>query len=128
MLSIHINNILQTAASSSGTAHLLISGQIDTEGLTEEERGQFVMWYLSYFRTLEQAYHHYLAGNFKQSIWEGHARHTQALLHSPGIARYWEVRKDVFSPEFRDYIDNLASGEPSVISGHAAMDKLRVGD
>ena len=71
-----------------------------------------------YFRTLELAYHHYLAGNFNESIWEGYARHTQSLLNTPGVKQYWEMRKDVFAPEFASYIDELAKERSSVIPSY----------
>ncbi len=120
----NISNALQNAASSSEVTRILFTGQENMEQLTEQERGQFVFWFYSYFRILEQGYHHYLAENFNSSIWEGHARHAQSLLNTSGVAQYWEMRKDVFSPEFRDYIDDLASEESSAIPSFLAARKL----
>lgn len=81
----NISNALQNAASSSEITRILLTGMESIEELTEQDRGQFVFWFYSYFRILEQGYHHYLVENFNSAIWEGHARHAQALLNTSGL-------------------------------------------
>lgn len=92
--------------------------------MIEQERGQFLFRFYSYFRILEQGYHHYLAKNFSSSIWEGPVRHTHTLLSTSGVMRYWDMRREVFSPEFRNYIDHLATQETSILSSDLAAKKL----
>ena len=120
----NISNALQNAASSSQVTHVLLRGMENMGELTEQERGQFLFWFYSYFRILEQGYHHYLAKNFSSSIWEGHARHSHTLLSTSGVMQYWEMRREVLSPAFRDYIDNLATQDTSILSSDLAAKKL----
>jgi hypothetical protein len=120
----NISNALQNAASSSQVSNVILSGSENIGVLTEQERGQFLFWMYSYFRILEQGYHHYLTKNFTSSIWEGHARHAQTLLSTPGVMKYWELRREVFSPEFQKYIDFLASQETETLSSISAVRKL----
>lgn len=120
----NISNALQNAASSSQVSNVILSGSENIEQLTEKERGQFLFWFYSYFRILEQGYHRYLNKNFTSSIWEGHARHAQTLLSNPGVMKYWELRREVFSPEFQEYIDSLASRETETLSSISAVRKM----
>ena len=120
----NISNALQNAASSSQVSNVILSGSKNIEQLTEKERGQFLFWFYSYFRILEQGYHHYLNKNFTSSIWEGHARHAQTLLSNPGVMKYWELRREVFYPEFQEYIDSLASRETETLSSISAVRKM----
>jgi hypothetical protein len=117
----NITAAFQNAATSSELGRIIFAGQENIKSLTDEERGQFVFWFYGYFRILEQAYHHYLAGNFSESIWEGYTRHTQSLVNSSGVKQYWEMRREVFSPEFRTYIDKLANEKTSVIPSYLTV-------
>ena len=120
----NMNAAYQNAATSAELGRVIFAGQENASALSEEERGQFAFWMFGYFRTLELAYHHYLAGNFNESMWEGYARHTQSLLNTPGVKKYWEIRKDVFSPEFASYIDKLAKERTSVIPSYLTAKAL----
>ena len=120
----NMNAAYQNAATSSELGRVLFAGQENMDALTDEEKGQFVFWFFGYFRTLELAYHHYLAGNFNESMWEGYARHTQSLVITSGVKQYWEMRKDVFSPEFANYIDELAKGESSAVPSYLTVKKF----
>lgn len=120
----NMNVAYQNAATSSELGRVLFTGQENIDALTDEEKGQFVFWFFGYLRTLELAYHHYLAGNFNESMWQGYARHTQSLVSTSGVKQYWEMRKDVFSPEFASYIDELATGESSVVPSYLTVRKF----
>lgn len=111
----------QNAATSSELGRIIFTGQENITDLTNEERGQFVFWFFGYFRILELAYHHHLAGNFNESIWAGYGRHTHSLLSTSGVKQYWEMRKEVFSPEFRAYIDGLTKEASAVVPSYLTV-------
>ncbi len=119
-----ISNAIQEGAASPELADLLIRGQNDLEKLSEKERSQFLMWYLSYFRIIEQAYHYYLDGHFKQSIWDGHTRQIQSLVQSHGVQMWWGLRKNVYSSEFQDFIDEIAALDTDVLTSHELSKKF----
>jgi len=120
----NVNAAYQNAATSPELGRILFIGQEDISALTDEERGQFVFWFFGYFRTLELAYHHYIAGNFNESMWDGYARHTQSLLNTAGVKQYWLMRREVFSPEFMAFMDELAKERTSVIPSYLTAKEL----
>jgi len=120
----NITAAFQNAATSPDLGRILFAGQENIQALTDEERGQFVFWFFGYLRILELAYHHHLAGNFNESIWAGYAQHTQALLNTPGVKQYWEMRREVFSSEFRAFIDDLAKEKSSVVPSYLTVREL----
>ena len=120
----NMNAAYQNAATSPVLGRVLFTGQENIQSLNDEEKGQFVFWFFGYLRTLELAYHHYLSGNFNESMWDGYSRHTQSLLSTTGVRQYWEIRKDVFSPEFVSYIEELANGESSVVPSYLTVKKF----
>ena len=120
----NITAAFQNAATCPELGRIIFAGQENMSSLNDSERGQFVFWFFAYLRILEQAYHHVLAGNFDQSIWEGYSRHTQSLVQTSGVYQYWEMRKDVFSLEFRAYIEKLAQEETSAVPSYLTVKKF----
>ena len=82
--------------------------QTDYELLTEEERIQFMFFLMRWFRVLEQAHHSYRLGHLDPSIWAGHVRHFEGIMQAPAVRRWWKVRQQVFSSEFRDFVESLS--------------------
>ena len=45
-------------------------------------------------------------------------------MSTPGVRQYWETRKEVFSPEFKAYVDKLAIEKSSVIPSYLTAKEL----
>jgi hypothetical protein len=103
-----LSDALATGASSPEQARVLVLGQTDYERLSEDERMQFMFFLLRWFRVLEQAHHSYRLGHLDPSIWAGHVRHLEGVMQAPAFRRWWSVRQEVFSSEFRDFVEGLA--------------------
>ncbi len=119
-----VNDALQNAASTPQLARVVILGQIDFDQLSEEERQQFIVWIFSWFRTLELAHHNNLLGHLDSRIWEGHARHLEAVVQSPVVQNWWRLRESVFSLEFREFVNGL-DPESSISSIGKLFEDLR---
>ena len=62
---------------------------------------------LSAARMVELAHHHYQLGNIPNSFWIGQVAHLSSLMEVPGVQRFWEARKGVFSLEFIEFVESL---------------------
>ena len=122
-----VNNALQNAASNPQLARVVITGQTNFDELSEAERQQFIVWIFSWFRTIELAYHHNLMGHLDSKIWEGHELHLKAVLQSPTVQSWWDIRESVFSAEFREFI-NALEPDTSISSIAKLADAVRPDD
>ena len=115
----------KNAASTPQLARVVVQGQTDFDQLSDEERQQFIVWAFSWFRTIELAHHNYVVGNLDSTIWDGHARHLESVLQSPGIQRWWRLRESVFSPAFQEFVNGLDGDYPSISSVGKLFEELR---
>ena len=88
-------------------AGLLTSAFANFDELEEAEITQMFYFVFSWFRLVELAHHHYRLGNIPDSFWDGQITLMSSLMRTPAIFRFWDVRKNVFSGEFRNFIDGL---------------------
>jgi len=63
-------------------------------------------------------HYQYLHGTLGEDAWQGWRRFIEQYAIAPGAQHYWSVRRDIFTPDFRELVDGL---EP-------ASDTKRVGD
>jgi hypothetical protein len=103
------NGSLRTASSDPATARAVILGQTLFEELSEEGRAQFVTWYFSWMRTIEQAYFQYVQGYIDEEMWEGQRAHLRQLIQAPAVKEWWSHRRCFFSQRFQNYMDELAA-------------------
>ncbi len=82
-------------------------GTEDPSRLDDKERSQFLHVCFSFFRMFEDIHYQYEHGAVDEDLWAGYARHFGAYAkQSPGVSAYWEMRRDIFRPAFRDFLDN----------------------
>ena len=122
-----LNEALQSAASSPQQARVVVLGQTDYGKLSDDERMQFMIWFLGWFRILEQAYHSHLLGHLEPRIWNGHARHLEGVMQAPAIRRWWKLRRSVFSSEFQEFVEDLGDSA-SVSTPVALFEEMRHDD
>ena len=108
-----INETLQTGAASPQAAKVIILGQTNFEALSDDEKWQFIIWLLSWFRIMDQAHQHQLLGNIDSSVWDGYFKHLQGTLRSESVQQWWLTRRMIFTPAFRELIDAEVNSESS---------------
>ena len=112
---------ISSISASSASSRVVILGQIDFDQLSDDEQLQFAMWLLGWFRIFEQAHHQYRAGVLDPALWEGHAAQMESTIQSPVVRRWWAVRRALFDPESRRFIEELPTngrvpGLPEIIA------------
>jgi len=112
---------IASVASSSAASRVVILGQTNFDQLSEEEQLQFALWLLGWFRVFEQAHHQYVAGVLDPMQWKGHAAQLESTMQSPAVRRWWVVRRVLFDPDFRRFIEDLPAessvpGLPEIIA------------
>ncbi len=103
----NLNLSIQVGAASRETAKVIVKGQIDFESLDEDEQFQFSIWVIFYFRSLELAHQHYLAGALSSSMWKGVEGQISSLLAAESVLKVWAVRRQSFGDEFASFIDSF---------------------
>ncbi len=98
---------IASVASSSAASRVAILGQTDFDQLSEDEQLQFALWLLGWFRVFEQAHQQFMAGVLDRVQWKGHAAQIESTMQSPTVRRWWAVRRMLFDPDFRRFIEDL---------------------
>ena len=98
---------IASVASSSAASRVAILGQTDFDQLSEDEQLQFALWLLGWFRVFEQAHQQFMAGVLDPVQWKGHAAQIESTMQSAAVRRWWVVRRMLFDPDFRRFIEDL---------------------
>ena len=84
------------------------------EALEEVEKTQADALFLVGFAGYEALYYQFRDGTIEPGLWEGRRTLMLGLLRTPGCAAWWESWKQVFGPEFREYVEGQLSSASAV--------------
>ena len=101
-----------------GLTEVMVRGNEDPDSLDDRQKLDYAFIVYDMFKAFENVHYHYLHGTMGEDAWRGWARFIEQYATAPGAQRYWKVRRDIFTSDFRDFIDGL---RPSA-------DVKRVGD
>jgi len=82
-------------------------GLEDIGALTIEERTRFFHAAYQFLKAFETIHFHYAYGLMDKQLWEGWQGLLRHYVAAPGMAHYWQVRPDVFSERFRNFVNSL---------------------
>ncbi len=106
-----LNEMSNLGAASPENARIVIRGQTEFEILNDDQKLQFALWMINFFRALDLAFQHYSNGLIAQSVWAGYASQLQSLMSSASVRRVWNARRELFSEEFRIYVEAIEPGD-----------------
>ena len=86
-------------------------GVEDMDALNEDERAQFIMVMQNMMKTFEDMHYKYRKQIMDPSIWEGWEHLGHLYFTSPGVRQYWSARHQIYSVEFKDWVESLKSDE-----------------
>ena len=109
-----IRSINHLIASDAELNRIFMTWLEDPDSLEREEYARGVQVVHNMLRTIEDTHAQYLRGNLEPDTWASWSRMFADYLRSPGIQAYWALRRDFFSPAFREYMDSLDPTAPSV--------------
>ena len=82
-------------------------GLEDLSKLSTEDQARFFHAAHQFLKALETIHFHYLNGLMDKQLWHGWEELLRHYVAAPGLARYWEIRSQLFSERFRSFIDQL---------------------
>jgi len=103
-----LSRTLNSIGASPEASRVFTKGQLRPDDLTEDEASQFAHLILGWFRVVEQAFYQNRTGGLDAKLWNGYVAQLSSLMQSPGVQRWWSVRRPLFHPEFQSFIENLS--------------------
>ena len=82
-------------------------GLEDLTTLSPEEQARFFHAAHQFLKALDTIHFHYLSGLMDEQLWDGWQELLRHYIRAPGIARYWELRSQLFSARFRKFAAQL---------------------
>jgi hypothetical protein len=82
-------------------------GLEDLGALSREDQGRFFHAIYQFLKAFETIHFHYAYGLMDQQLWEGWRELLRHYAAAPGIAHYWEMRHDLFSERFQEFVAGL---------------------
>ncbi|MDQ2919425.1 MAG: hypothetical protein M3R10_06065 [Verrucomicrobiota bacterium] len=82
-------------------------GLEDFDSLGAEDKARFYHVAFQFLKAMETIHHHYVYGLMEEQVWRGWSNLYRHYLASPGLARYWNMRQELFSERFRHFINEL---------------------
>jgi len=79
--------------------------------LNDGQKGFFFATMLGFFKHFEMMYVQFSQGVMDKRTWDAWSTHIRMQFHQPGVQIWWNLRKDTFIPEFREYLDNSTAPE-----------------
>ena len=82
-------------------------GLEDISALSVEQRARFFHAAYQFLKAFETIHFHYVYGMMDKQLWEGWRGLLRHYVAAPGIAEYWNLRPEVFSERFRNFVNSL---------------------
>jgi hypothetical protein len=60
-----------------------------------------------FLKAMETIHFHYIYGLMEEQIWRGWRNLYGHYLASPGLIYYWQIRHDLFSDRFQQFVASL---------------------
>lgn len=107
----HFASLLNLLVGDEELASLFLTGISDFEGLGEVERFRFGAWMVNVLRSQEQLLHFQREGGILGYQEGSLTPALREVMMTPGARKYWETRREWFSPEFQEEVDGwIAEG------------------
>jgi hypothetical protein len=90
---------------------IFLKANVDVNTLSDNERLRLLIAMQRVFRVWEEAFHQYSAKRLDARIWQPMISLYSSYLAAPGFNVFWELRKQHYDPEFREFVDNLPRTE-----------------
>ena len=82
----------------------------DWSDFNEVERFRVVLLFTSLLRVYEDAHYQWNEGNLAPELWTGWDESMSRAAYRPGVAKYWDERRNYFNESFRLYYEELMKG------------------
>lgn len=94
-------------------AEIWVRAHEDFASLSPSQRLRFVIYLTVGVRSFEDAYFQWREDRLADDIWRSLLVPLCDLKSTEAFARFWELRRHQFRPEFADYLEGLDDGDYS---------------
>ena len=88
-------------------ARIWQTGLENFNALNPEDQSRFFHACYQFLKAFETIHTHYAYGLLDLELWEGWRELLRHYIVAPGMAHYWELRHDLFSKRFRNFVSKL---------------------
>ena len=106
-----LREVTKPFAENSELARIWRIGLENLEELPSEEQARFFHSTYQFLKAFETIHFHHVYGLMDEQTWNGWCGLLRHYIASPGIARYWQLRHDLFSTRFQRFIESLERPE-----------------
>jgi len=111
-LVVDYENAVDALGKDEQSACIYVRGNNNLDSLVGVDRYRyFVMWF-HVLRAGEQLHYYSLEGMVDQRIWRGFQRQLDEVVRYRGVQEYWKSRRDWYSDEFQEFIDEMMAAAP----------------
>jgi hypothetical protein len=102
-----LRDVTRPFAENPEVGRLWRAGLEDLNTLTAEDKARFYHVAFQFLKAMETIHFHYMYGLMEEDIWRGWCNLYKHYLSSPGLESYWQVRRDLFSERFQEFVAGL---------------------
>ena len=102
------------------------AGLEDLDGLSEADRTRMAFALFSHFQIFQSMFYQHRLFTIEPDYWESWRELILMYYSLPGVQRWWQIRQNVFSKAFRDFLE---SEQPNsgVLSPTETVERLATG-
>jgi len=82
-------------------------GLENLSALSPENQARFFHAAYQFLKAFETIHTHYAYGLLDLELWKGWCELLRHYIVAPGIAHYWQLRRDLFSERFQKFVQGL---------------------
>ena len=85
--------------------NIIWTGVQDPSELSGADRWRFSIQISALFHNYQNAHYQWRIGVYDENSWEAQSHYFVNMMSLPGIRAIWEERKEMFSKNFREYVE-----------------------
>jgi len=102
-----LRDVTRPFAENAELARIWQVGLEKLDSLSPEDQTRFFHSVYQFLKAYETIHFHHIYGLMDEQIWKGWCGLLQHYIASPGMERYWELRRDLFSQRFQAFVAGL---------------------
>jgi hypothetical protein len=106
-----LREVTRPFAENAELARIWRLGLENLDALEAEDQARFFHSTYQFLKAYETIHFHHVYGLMDEQIWEGWCGLLRHYIVSPGIDRYWTLRRDLFSQRFQKFVAALERPE-----------------
>jgi len=106
-----LREVTKPFAENSELARIWRLGLENLDALSPEDQARFFHSTYQFLKAFETIHFHHVYGLMDEQTWNGWCGLLRHYIASPGIAHYWQLRPDLFSLRFQQFIASLERPE-----------------